>query len=73
VSCDECSLPYSLCQCAADAERERLAREDRAALDREIEDMFERDQELFDDEPACPAATHGPRNSTCTCEDSRDE
>jgi hypothetical protein len=26
-----------------------------------------------DDEQACPAATHGPRNSTCTCEDARDE
>jgi hypothetical protein len=29
--------------------------------------------EMFDDEPRCNAATHGPRNSTCTCEDSRDE
>jgi hypothetical protein len=27
----------------------------------------------LDDEPPCPAATHGGRNSTCTCEDSRDE
>lgn len=25
------------------------------------------------DEPRCNAASHGRRNSTCTCEDSRDE
>lgn len=28
---------------------------------------------MFDEEPRCTAGTHGPRNSRCTCEDSRDE
>ncbi len=28
---------------------------------------------MFDDAPACTAATHGPRSTTCTCEDSKDE
>ena len=39
---------------------------DRDPVEREVDEMFA-------DEPACTAATHGPRNSTCTCEDSRGE
>lgn len=38
--------------------------QERDAVQREVDEMFER---------PCPAATHGPRNSRCTCEDSRDE
>ena len=36
----------------------------RDTVESEVDAMFE--------EP-CRAATHGPRNSRCTCEDSRDE
>lgn len=74
MSCDECSFPHSLCQCSADEERE--ARKVLAYAAR-VADKLARDhveQEVADLFPeTCNAATHVPRNSLCTCEDSRDE
>jgi Rad3-related DNA helicase len=47
------------------------ARDLRDQLDAALRDPVETEvSEMFDE---CPAATHGPRNSRCTCEDSRDE
>jgi hypothetical protein len=46
----------------------------RSAVESEVDEMFcTFGFEEQDDEPRCTAAPHGPRNSTCTCEDSRDE
>ena len=39
----------------------------------EVDEMFSTFGFEEQDEEPCNAATHGPRNSTCTCEDSRDE
>jgi hypothetical protein len=54
------------------AEAETLRADLEAALV-DANDVEREVDEMFADEPECRAATHGPRNSTCTCEDSRDE